>query len=55
MLRTHYKKNVSVVGHNIPGVVEYDPAIAALSFRTIDGLIKDMGLLKTGAYVQVSR
>ena len=48
-MRTHYKLDVSVVGHNIPGIVEYDPAIAAQSFSTIDGLIMKMGLLKPGA------
>ena len=53
MMRTHYKVNVSVVGHKIPGVIEYDPAISAQSFKTIDGLIKKFGLLEPGAYIQV--
>merc|ERR1712048_549084 len=43
-IRTHQKQNVSVVGHNIPGVIEYDPAISAKSFKTIDGLIMKMGI-----------
>jgi len=42
IMKVHYKLNVAVVGHNIPGVVEYDPAVSAQSFRTIDGLFAKM-------------
>ena len=48
IMQVHYKLNVAVVGHNIPGVVEYDPAISAQSFSTIDALFAKM--VKSGAY-----
>ena len=52
-MKQHYGLNATVIGHNIPGVVEYDPIISAQSFRTIDDIFRKMGLLKPSKCTEV--
>ena len=52
-MKQHYGVNATVIGHNIPGVVEYDPIISAQSFRTIDDIFRKMGLLKPSTCIHV--